>query len=237
MSQKILILILANLTFLGFANAANTNYKVTITNSGNMPISPGALYDSSQALPQDQIGKLPNDGFVQVCQTGNPDKKIEELKADKSINSVLKTDGPILPGESKTFEIAVAKNNTLHFVTMYGKTKDLCGVITVNRRDLRDVANHIVMSSQGEERVVASGGFADPVLPADGTAQNLCAQSTNAVQCLRELSVKAKGTTRTFAGYLPSLVNFLEDSYGSEDVQTLLVPSAGAIQLAVELKH
>jgi hypothetical protein len=42
---------------------------------------------------------------------------------------------------------------------------------------------------------------------------------------------------RLFAGYFPSLITALEMKYGAADVQTLLFPTSGAIQLKLKLKH
>lgn len=241
MYKKILFTALAAILTSGVAHATNsTTYNVTITNGGNMPISPGVLYGSRQALPADQVGQTPTAGFVQLCETGNTEVKAAELRNDPHVRNVVQTSGPIFPGESRSFEIRLRSAETLHFATMYGKTKDLCGVLTVDRRSLRDVANRILPSALAKEQVVASGAFADPVIPAGGfeEAESLCAQSTNGIQCLRALSSPAEDQkTRFFSGYLPSLVSFLEGQYGAMDVQTLIVPTSGAIQLQVQLKH
>lgn len=233
---------LKKVLFIGVLACAATSqaavYKVTFTNGGNMPISPGVLYTSTNADADARVGVPSTAGFTKLCQTGMNTDRATELKATAAVKSVVMTDGPVFPGESRTFEITVDEKNIqgVHFETMYGKTKDVCGLITINRHALVSVKQHVVSSVTGNDRVVLSGSFTEPVVTAN--AEALCTDAMSGVDCLRALSSAQVGQKiRSFSGYLPSVLNYLEVRYGAEDALSLLVPTAGAIQYKVELKH
>jgi hypothetical protein len=220
----------------GVSSQAAT-YNFTVTNGANMPLSPGVLYTSTNVEAEARIGSDPTAGFTKICQTGMNDERMNELKANPVVKNVMTTDGPILPGESRSFEVTLNEKDVqgLHFETMYGKTKDVCGVVSVNRHSLVALKQHVLAKVIQNDRVLLSGSFADPVT---ANASTQCAQATNGVECLRALSVaKPNQKVRAFSGYLPSVLNYLEEQYGSEDVLSLLVPTAGAIRVEVALKH
>jgi hypothetical protein len=228
------------LGLLGCSLGAHANvYKFTVTNGGNMPISPGVLYSSTRANPDAHIGAAATAGFTKLCQTGMNSERAAELRSNGDIKSVVETAGPILPGESKTFEVTISEANVqgLHFEAMYGKTKDVCSVSSASRHNLVALSQHVVSSINGADQVLGTGSFTLPVATSDANA--LCSESKNAVECLRALSSPQalKQPIHAFSGYLPSLLSYLEENYGADDVQTLLVPTAGAVRFQLVLKH
>jgi hypothetical protein len=141
-----------------------------------------------------------------------------------------------MPGQSTSVEVGVPSPffQSLHYVAMYGKTKELCSTISISSQALRSLkpTESIIQTDQ----VISAGAATDPVLPAAMSATT-CQGSPDAVSCLRTLST-AKSTQQIhyFAGYLPSLLDFLESKYGSADVLTLLVPSSGSVHYSLSSK-
>lgn len=226
------------------ANAqSTTKYELTITNGSQMPISPAAIYTKSGSESAVPVGSMPTMGFVQLCQTGNVATRIGELKMDSSVKFVTQTNSPILPGESRAVEVEVMnpQQQSIHLETMYGKSKDACGVGSLNSHSLVALKQHVTTEVIQKDNVLLTGAFADPVLPTGMTYLDpgVCPNAMNAISCLRELAVPSTGKAqvRFFAGYFPSLVTALEMKYGAADVQTLLFPTSGAIQLKLKLKH
>lgn len=225
-----------------FAWAA-TKYELTITNGSQMPISPAAIYVKNGGESASSIGKNPSVGFIQLCQTGTPTARLSELRSDSTVSFVFQAAGPILPGETRVVEVEVAQpqQQSIHFETMYGKTKDVCGVGTVNSHSLVALKQHVADEIVAKDNAVQTGAFTDPTLPPGMTYldPSVCPNAMNAVSCLRELSSQntGKAQIRFFSGYFPSLVSALESKYGSADVQTLLLPVSGAIQFKLKLKH
>ena len=84
-----------------------THLELTVINGGHMPISPAAIYVKSGASSSADVGLSPSAGFIQLCQTGNPSGRVPELKAEKQITFLTQTTAPILPGESRTIDVAV----------------------------------------------------------------------------------------------------------------------------------
>ena len=83
--------IIVSVLFLSGAFAqASDSFKVTITNGSNMPIAPGVLYVSPDAKGTAYVGSAPTQGFVHMCQMGNPAERTMELKADTSVLNVAK---------------------------------------------------------------------------------------------------------------------------------------------------
>lgn len=229
------------LASISFANAA-TRYELTITNGSQMPISPAAIYVKGGEA-KTLVGQMPTTGFIQLCQTGNPMARLMELKADTTVKSAIQTNAPILPGESKSVEIEVADplKQSIHFETMYGKTKDICGIGLVNSHSLVALKQHVTSEIMQKDNTVSTGAFTEPVLPAGMSYldSSVCPTAMNAISCVRELSVpyNGKAQVRFFAGYFPSLITALEMKYGAADVQTLLFQTSGAIQIKLKLKH
>lgn len=226
------------------ANAeATTKYELTITNSSQMPISPAAIYTKNGAESAAPVGSMPTVGFIQLCQTGNVMTRIGELKMDSSVKFVTQTNSPIMPGESRAVVIEVLnpQQQSVHLETMYGKSKDACGVGSINSHNLVALKQHVTTEVIQKDNTLLTGAFADPVLPAGMTYldPSVCPAAMNAISCLRELAVPntGKAQVRFFAGYFPSLITALEMKYGVADVQTLLFPTSGAIQLKLKLKH
>ncbi len=234
MLKQILVCLVASGATLAHADV----YKITITNGSAMGLSPGVLYSSANAEADSHLGAVTTAPFVKLCETGATADRAAELRKKMSTVTVMETGG-IAAGESKTFEVQVdGKNvNGIHFETMYGKTKDLCGVFSVNRHSLTALSSHIVSQVAGKDQVVLSGGFTEPTLTPYSEAH--CESATKAVDCLRAMAAPIMGmnTVRSFNGYLPSVIQFLEDHYGSAEALTLLVPTAGAIRFKAELKH
>jgi hypothetical protein len=222
---------------------AGTKYELTITNGSQMPISPAAIYVKNGGEPFAAIGSAPSAGLIQLCQTGNPVTRVQELKANSNVKFVTETNGPILPGETKTVEVDVANPaaQSIHFETMYGKSKDACGVGTVNSHSLVALKQHATSEVLLKDNAVLTGAFTEPTLPAGMTylEESVCSNAANAIACLRELSNPVAGSAkvRFFSGYLPSLVSALETKFGAADVQTLLFPASGAIQIKLKLVH
>jgi hypothetical protein len=212
-------------------------YVVTITNGGAMPISPGALYASSGRKSVTEIGVQPSVGLIQLCQMGNPTTIISELKNNREVVGLTKTSGPVLPGQSALFEISFKNSGfeSIHFVAMYGKTKDVCSTIDLQSPKIEQLRNGYA-EIQGNDRVIATGAFTDPTVPAN--AEVLCANASDAVNCLRTLSTERmdKKQIRYFGGYLPSVLNFLEGRYGPEDALSLIVPTSGAVTYSLHYK-
>jgi hypothetical protein len=166
---------------------------------------------------------------------GNPSLKLTELQANKNVTWVAQTPGPILPGQSITFSAKVLNplKESLHFVAMYGKSKELCSTIHISSKVLRSM-NHGDEVIQ-TDNVISAGAATEPVL-SSGNNLNLCQNEKSAIDCLRALTL-AKVTSpqiHYFAGYLPSVIDFLENKYGADDVLTLLVPHSGAVSYTLK---
>lgn len=239
MTKKVKVFTLA--LSLGFAlggtsaranQAASQNYKLRVTNGSAMPVSPAAIYVKFGRAPLTQIGNAPTTGFTRLCQTGNPDQRLMEIQRSASVEWSQKTSGLLMPGQSIEVEIPVRNGyRSIHFEAMYGKTKDACAVFNVTARELSTMVGGEILV--GRDEVLASGSFTDPMIPKDTTG--LCANTASAVDCLRDLAhpVANEAKVRFFPGYLPSVLNFLEDRYGSADTQSLSIPTSGALRFEV----
>lgn len=228
MSFSILSLLLSSQTF------SAVKYDLTVYNGSGMPLSASAVYVRSGSGTDRTIGARPTDAFIGVCEKGNASARVTELRKDPRNSFVAQLPGPIMPGEMRTIKVTVDHPyaQELHFETMYAKTKETCGVIDVPSRQLTD-AYHSNRSVQGRDMVVVSGAYENPKLGTDPSA--VCA-GKDAVTCLRLLSAPVRGEkqVRAFRPYLPSVLDFLEDQYGADEVDTLLIPTSGAI--AFQLK-
>lgn len=200
-----------------------------------MPISPVLAYASTSHGANLNLGDKTTEGFVRICQTGDNSVREGELKSNMKTISVAKGAGLIFPGQTEEIILRAPKNNigSINVETMYGKTKDVCGVINIDGQDLSKLHHNVVSSVSGSDSVVASGAFTDP--SAENAAE-LCADAADGVSCLRKLSEQGNGIVRAFPGYLPSVLSFIEKEYGAKDAQTLLVPTSGAIRFTLSLK-
>lgn len=227
-------------TFSAFVNAAVV-YELTFTNGGPMPISPAAVYVKNGQSGNAEVGQFPTMGFVQLCQTGSPMRRVPELNMDREVTYVTQTMAPLMPGETQVIEVQVQDplQQSIHLEAMYGKTKDVCAVATVGSHALYALQQHVTSEYQGKDSALASGAFTNPTLPMGTTYPNptVCNAEKDAVSCLRTLSQMANGKIHFLAPYFPSLLNFLEMKYGAADAQTLILPTAGALQLKLKLKH
>ncbi|MGE0614511.1 MAG: spondin domain-containing protein [Bacteriovoracia bacterium] len=232
--------------FVSLSATAATTYQLTVTNGSAMPISPAVVYVKDGAVAGAQIGATPTRGLVQLCQTGNPATRAEELGAEKSVKSVVRTDGPILPGQSRTVEVMLAapERESVRFEAMYGKTKDVCATFNVSGHALQALKLHVTSELSGRDEAIQTGAFLSPMLPKEGYGEaeggnEACAKAADAVGCLRELAMAFGGAAKVnyFSGYLPSVVSFLEGKYGAAAAQELVFSTAGAVQYQVKLKH
>ena len=148
-------------TLLAGAVAHASPYQVTITNGGAMPISPGVLYASQNGEPEAHIGAPSTAAFTKLCQTGTNGDRAAELQKNVAVKALAMTDGPILPGESRTLVLDVPESAVqgLYFETMYGKSKDVCGVAAVPAAQLVALSQHAVARLAVKDQVVASGAF------------------------------------------------------------------------------
>lgn len=238
--QKVLkrVSFLFALTASTVATAAVT-YEVKITNGSEMPISGGVLYTANGSLTR--AGKVSTPGFIQLCQMGDAAARFAEIQKSGTTSSSVQTMGPILPGQSITAAISLNDPSAegIHFEAMYGKTKDVCAIASINSHSLYALKQHVTPMTVVKDNVVTTGAFLNPVVQDEDYGNRMCANAKDAVSCLRELALANTGakTVRFFSGYFPSVVNFLEKKYGSEDTQTLLFPTSGAVELRIKLKH
>ncbi len=194
---------------------------LTITNGSAMPISPGVVFSADEKVTKGLVGGEASNGLITLCKSGNPDLLVEELKMKMGISNIQKIGSPTLPGASAQVMLKVGslEKQNLRFLAMYGKTIDACSVIDISSFDLIHAVrlNHGV---RGVDQVISTGAFSDPVVPEFLTSY--CESEKDAVSCLRMLSMETTGgKIRFFRPYLPSVVNFLENKYGAEDVLSL----------------
>lgn len=221
----------------------SAKYELTLTNGSSMPFSPPVIYSKNGAESAAQIGQLASAGFVQICQSGNSTTRIAELRSKDDVRFVNTMPNMIMPGESKTIEVEIAnpQKESLHVESMYGKTKDVCALISVNSHSLVALQQHISSEVVVRDTPLLTGAFTDPSLPTGMTNSdaNFCKNASSAVACIRELSVDKpdKTSIRFFSGYLPSFTTALEMKYGATEAQSLQIPSAGVLQLKLKLKH
>ncbi|CAN5623073.1 hypothetical protein BH10BDE1_BH10BDE1_09480 [soil metagenome] len=223
--------------------AAPVTYLLSITNGSQMPLSPAVIYTKVGSAPAAEIGTEATTALIQLCQMGKADVRKAELLNDKTTTFATATTAMLFPGETKVVEVEVQdpKTQSIHFETMYGKTKDVCGVASFSSHNLIALNQHVTTNVRSKDDVILTGAFADPRLPAGMVyiEPSVCASAADATSCVRELAVASPGTpiVRFFAGYFPSLVTALETKYGSKDVGALLIPTSGAIRFDLKLKH
>lgn len=239
MFKKMAILAIAGFGSCAFAET----YSVTLTNGGLQPISPGVIYTVEGQETNSRIGQAPTRGFVDLCQMGNSASRANELMMSGLAKTQMQTTGPIMPGETRTFDIVVNDplRHSIQFESMYGKTKDACAVFSVNSHSLMALRQGVTSLVTGTDSAVQTGAFSDPALPTGGSYldDTICLNITSAVGCLRALSapvMMGMGRIRYLQPYLSSVNMFLERKYGAVEANSLSVPGAGAIRFSVKLK-
>jgi len=234
-------IVLGMLLAAGMPAFAATTYLLTFTNGSKTPLSPSAIYVTEGQTGRAQLGQAPSPAFVQLCQMGNAAARANELRADSRVKFVTSTMGMLMPGQSQTVEVEVADpaQQSIQFESMYGKTKDVCATAGFNSHSLQALRQHVTTSAVLKDNAVQTGAFADPAIPAGGSYldTNICNGLADATACLRSLSLPTQGTIRSFTPYLPTVLMLLEAKYGANDLQTLIIPDAGAVQLELKLKH
>lgn len=214
--------------------ASATTFKVTITNGSAMGLSPGVLYSTSSPESDREIGAVASEGFKGICNGGNATARSTELSQNQNVRANTVTEG-IAPGETKTFMVTLKSSTreTLHFETMYGRSKDICGVFDVGPGKLRKLAMNRRLVLSDRDDLVRTGAYVSPSLPLD--TGDIC-RDISATACLRSLSPEAnpvKGIS-FFRPYLPNVLSFLTERYGAEEVETLLIPTGGAIRFTIQ---
>jgi hypothetical protein len=223
---------------------ASTSYNLELVNAGAMPLSPAVVYISNSALPEESLGSPATPGLIALCQTGNAQARADELSQRKGIQVVQVVGGPILPGQRRSLEVSVKSPNkqTVHIESMYGRSKDVCAVASINSHYLVALKKHLTLEVVDRDNVIQTGAFDDPKISHKSESEvalELCKDKSSAVACLRELSVPSMspGGVRVFNSYLPSVISFLESHYGASEVLGLGIPQSGGLQLRVTLNH
>jgi hypothetical protein len=226
------------LTLLAAASAhAGQMFELTLTNTSSMPVSGGVVYIISGQGGASEVGQAPSPGFVTLCQTGNSTTKFNELKANSQVSFVMQTPGPVLPGKSVTVQVPypAAYSDSLHFEAMYGESKEACASISLPSTAFEKVDS--MGEVIGKDDVIVAGAATQPAVPLmSSTAyQHICDGAAAAVNCLRLLSSAKTGPQiGYFPGYLPSVLSYLEGKYNAVDVQTLLIPTSGAVHYSLK---
>lgn len=208
----------------GFA----TEYELTLTNEGLMDISASVLYvlDGDQAL--NRVGQTPSTGFVAICEKGNAASRLAELEGHSRFVRGLATPGHLRAGQSTVLRITLddPRTQSLHFETMYAKTKETCGVLRFPSQALRlEVGDE----KEGRDLVIESGAFTPAVVPAGGL-DRVCADAKTPTACLRLLSRRESSPQiRAFMGHSPSVFAALERRYGAAEVRSLMFTSNGIL--------
>ena len=225
------------------AQAAPVTYLLSVTNGSQMPLSPSVVYVKPSTTPAAAAGTESTPGLVGLCQMGKAADRKTELLGDKTITFATTTSAMLFPGETAVIEVEVAdlRTESIHFETMYGKTKDVCGTGLFTSHSLIALSQHVTSGVREKDSVIQTGAFLDPSLPAGTTYLDpaFCAMAADSVSCLRDLALPNAGrhTIRFFSGYLPSLTMALETKYGAAEAEMLVIPTSGAIQFDLKLKH
>jgi hypothetical protein len=225
------------------AGISSVTYELTITNGGPMPLSPSVTFVSNMQEALSRSGVEPTPAFIKLCQMGDGPGRAMELASIGGVGDIAQTAGLIMPGESRTVEVRVDNPATqsIQFETMYGKTKDTCGVAVFGSHILQALNQRVTSKIQAKDNVVQTGAFLSPSLPAGDTYEmtQACSGQMAAVDCLRTLAPANPGMARIHASepYLPSVAMFLERKFGAMETQSLLLTGSGAIQFELKLKH
>lgn len=215
-----------------FATSANAGtYHFKVTNGSSMPISPGVVYTIIGQEGVTEIGQVASEGLIQLCQTGSTALLMEELKANPNVKSVSEVAGPVFPGKSSDVKVEARAPHyeSIHYLAMYGKTKDLCASINISNANLiglepesySEIRHHIMREMNGNDQIISTGAFSQPIV-----TDSACDSESDAISCVRSLSDRQDGgVIKFFNGYLPGLLSLLESKFGSEETQDLLLNS------------
>lgn len=150
--------------------------------------------------------------------------------------------GPTMPGQKRYLNLQVAdpKVQSIHFEVMYGMTKDVCGVATINSHTLMALAQRVTQEVVLGDHTILTGAFMDPAIPLGSSYldPDFCENNSTAIDCLRSNSLPNEGAQfiRSFSGYLPSFITAVEMKYGSTSMQQLLFPNTNGLQIKIRLK-
>jgi hypothetical protein len=75
--------------------ATGTVYQLTVTNGSSMPISPLVAYVKNGQTGKTQVGMAPSAGFIQLCLTGDPALRIQELSKLPDVTATAQTMGAL----------------------------------------------------------------------------------------------------------------------------------------------
>ena len=153
--------------------------KLVITNGGNMPISPALIYEQSGSKALNPIGTVPSNGLVTLCQTGNPAVLSQEAQTHNDISSIQTTSGLLYPGQSVTVNVTSEAFKSIHFVGMYGMTKDTCASFDIPFSAIERVLLGIDAESTGKDQAIATGAFFPPRMPSNYSNSCVTTSSLN----------------------------------------------------------
>lgn len=228
--------LIASLTTFSSAFAGVT-YQLTVTNGSAMPLSPAVVYSTKGSATDRAIGATTPEGLVKLCRLGDAPSRDAELAPMRNVLTHQTTEGLIMPGETRTIMVKVKNpmKEAIHFETMYGKSADVCGTISVSGAQLAHLAYHPGQQLEGRDTVLRTGAYLPPALPAD--TAGLC-EDDNAVSCLRTLSAENTGVkyVQFFRPYLPRVLSFLDEKFGAVETDSLVIPTSGAISFTLR-KH
>lgn len=231
-----LALLFASLPLASLAGPAT--FQLTVVNGSQTSLSAGVIYVSRAGKPLSGVGVPSTKGYIDICKSGNPTVRVQELTNHPDVSAVKRTAGGIAPGTAATFEIEVTDVNqqVIHYETMYGATKDVCGKITLGPPALHALFKNITPAVAGRDDALVTGAYETPLLPTSGKA---CAGQADALSCLRSLSLARASTTpkgEFFAPYSVGVLAFLEGKYGAAATRPLIFAPNGAIAYRLTLK-
>lgn len=215
------------------ALANSGTVEISILNNLNMPISPGVI----STVPPAKFGEVASPGLIKLCQTGDPALLIKELKTTYPEQFVLQFGAaPTSPAGNVTvqFEASAVHGKDLYAVAMYGKTKDTCSYATIPADAVAAIAHGHVKVFATTDQALVTGAFQYPSINEE--ANRLCESESTAIGCLRGLSAikDPVGKVSAFSAYLPSVLRYLEERYGSAEVQSLVFPSSGGVRFSAK---
>jgi len=208
-------------------------FEITLTNGGAMPASRPIVWIARDRAGVPETGSDSTLGHRNVCESGNSDVLAEELRSNRRVRWVHQEPEPILPGQSITIRIPRVRMDveSVYIDFMYGRSRNVCGgIFDLNLKQANFFGNPIL----GRDTVFQSGGYE----LANSSLNPKCAGAENAVSCLRSMSAVAEGDNANqislFTGYLPSVLNSIENVFGASATQGLQIPTSGAIQYKVK---
>ena len=188
-----LIIMIGSLELTQINYAAATMVELRITNGLQMPISGAVVYVTQNGSPQASIGNYATIQFIELCKTGNNAERAKELQRIMPNNKrIYLIPGPTLSGKSQTINIQIenAKTDNIHYEVMYGKTKDVCGIATVNSHSLVALTQKVTKEVLLSDYPVMTGSFMEPRVPSDISYLDpqFCQESKDAIVMWPEFS-------------------------------------------------